>query len=244
MGQLHLDRQNLTEALREEETAVRLDPGNRKSRLELARLYLGLSDFNRADEQVREALRLTPTAQDVLVLKAHLVLEQGKAAEYPEAERVLRQAIQADPENAGALADLGRLLLARGEPKEAARYLDRVLGVEPRHREAVQNLARAFSLLHREEEARALRRFGEQLAADDQRRKELERVLSQHPDDGAALYEMATLTERDGDYVRSINLLEAAARVKPDDRTIQQRLSAVRARLARATEPAINPGRP
>jgi len=239
LGELQLDRQNLGESLREEEAAVKLEPENYELRIELARLYLGLSELSKAEEQVRHALKLEPQGLVAPALLAHLMLEQGDTSRYPEAEQALRRCVAAEPDNAEALADLGRLLLSRGEPKEAAKYLDRVLGVQPRHREAVQNLARAFSALHRDDEARALRRFGEQLAADDQRRKELDRVLTQHPNDGAALYELATLTEREGDYVRCIGLLEAAALSRPDDRVILERLSRVRGLLARASAPSV-----
>jgi hypothetical protein len=70
---------------------------------------------------------------------------------FEEAERLFLQALRASPENAEVLNNLGVLAHRKGATTEAIDYLTRAVSVDPRHRDAIFNLAqilRKLNLLH------------------------------------------------------------------------------------------------
>ena len=81
-----------------------------------------------------------------------------QAGDVASAERLYRQALQAEPGNAQAYYLLGRLLRAAGQPCEAAVQLRQALLLDPRLRNASNQLALALSSLgHFDDAAEVLR---------------------------------------------------------------------------------------
>jgi tetratricopeptide (TPR) repeat protein len=64
----------------------------------------------------------------IYIERARLLLEQGR---HPDAEKELKKALAADPENDEALAMLGRLHLDKGQDREALKLIDEALSLSP-----------------------------------------------------------------------------------------------------------------
>ncbi len=77
---------------------------------------------------MRKALKLNPENDGLLI---QLSCVQDKAGQPGESEKVLRELLQHDPENASALNRLGSFLLRRHESlPEAVRLLEQAVNIE------------------------------------------------------------------------------------------------------------------
>ncbi len=73
--------------------------------------------------------------------RGKLLLEQGR---YPDAEKELKQALTADPENDEALGLLGRLHIDKGLDKEGLKFIEEALSLSPN--EDYYHYLKAFAL--------------------------------------------------------------------------------------------------
>ena len=85
-----------------------------------------------------------------LLLRAERTLAMGR---LDEAERLYRQALDADPRNAIAAVGLARLAIERGDDDEAYRLAGRALELDPENAAAVRLAMRLHEVL----EARGVR---------------------------------------------------------------------------------------
>jgi tetratricopeptide (TPR) repeat protein len=74
------------------------------------------------------------------------LFQQGK---FNEAEGQLRKAIEANPGHEMAYSNLARVLIERGQPREAVKILEKVLAMNPHRKEAQRYLVRAQGALAR-----------------------------------------------------------------------------------------------
>ena len=79
-----------------------------------------------------------------LLLHAERTLAMGR---LDEAERLYRQALDADPRNAIATVGLARLAIERGEDTEAYRLAERALELDPENAAAVRLAVRLHEVL-------------------------------------------------------------------------------------------------
>jgi tetratricopeptide (TPR) repeat protein len=119
------DYENAVTAL---QAAIAVAPNRFDLYIELGRQYrVGLADYTKANEAY---------AQAVAVYEAPITLDaQGdglyNAGDHPQAVRVLRKAVELDPDYGPALVHYGMALYARRNYEDAALYLDqglRILG--------------------------------------------------------------------------------------------------------------------
>lgn len=131
-------RQPLAE--REYRAALERDPGCEEALSGLVKLA-----FERNDAQAAlRAVRGSRTAGAAPKLwEAQALRRLGR---LEEAEAPLRAALEAEPDHAVALAELGALCAARGDYTEARRLLGRALALEPDLDSARHNLARVERL--------------------------------------------------------------------------------------------------
>ncbi|MFY9752481.1 MAG: tetratricopeptide repeat protein, partial [Candidatus Acidiferrales bacterium] len=116
--------------------ALKLDPDNIDAHQLLARIYVRtLGDVNAGDvqtqnlekavEQFQAILKLEPNDANSALWLARLYRFQNK---HDEAEKVLRAALQHDPDDGPALEQLSQLLIDQGRSQEAIELLKQAAG--------------------------------------------------------------------------------------------------------------------
>ncbi|MGC1888931.1 MAG: XrtA/PEP-CTERM system TPR-repeat protein PrsT [Stellaceae bacterium] len=124
--------------LRQEKFADLLDlvkPGDRTPALEskvrtaLGTAEAGLRDREKAEELLREAVKLDPTAVRPKIQLARLLT--GTKSE--EADKFIDEAIAANPRSAEALQVKGEMLRSRGDQDGALRLFDEALKIDPKN---------------------------------------------------------------------------------------------------------------
>ena len=98
---------------------------------------------------------VTDTYAAVSLMRSTHTDPAKQQADLAEAERLLHQAIAADPKNAEALYQLGVLDQTRLQWKESAEVLERSLSLRPKSSEAHYRLSRAYAHLGQTEQARS-----------------------------------------------------------------------------------------
>jgi putative PEP-CTERM system TPR-repeat lipoprotein len=110
-----------------------IPPGDRDAALEskirtaLGTAAAGLRDQDKAETMLRDAIRLDSAAASPKIRLAHLL----SAKEPAEADRLIDEAITAEPRSAEALQIKGEMLRARGDLDGAAGLFDRALQIDP-----------------------------------------------------------------------------------------------------------------
>ena len=95
---------------------------------ELARLFQGLGDIEKAMSAVRAGLKENPKAPELHGVLGELLIEQDRAA---EAETHLRSALEEDSAYLPALRNLARVLWEAGNDGEAMEYFEEVRRLAP-----------------------------------------------------------------------------------------------------------------
>ena len=136
----------LEDAEKEFETARRLDPSQSVSYAALAMVWMQSGQADKAVEVLRAEL---PRRRDHVVpyMFAVALLRSGveaASAAGDEAMAALRKAIKANPRFAPAHAELGRLLLKRGETDLAVPELETATSLDPANTPALYALSQAY----------------------------------------------------------------------------------------------------
>ena len=98
---------------------------------------------------------VTDTYAAVSLMRSAHTDSAKQQADLAEAERLLHQAIAADPKNAEALYQLGVLDQTRLRWKESAQVLERSVALRPKSSEAHYRLSRAYAHLGQADAARS-----------------------------------------------------------------------------------------
>ena len=112
---------------------------------------------------IATALRLDPHLPDVYAVRAALRSDQNR---INEAQEDLNLAISLNPNDSIAFAELGRLSLRKGQPRNALVSFNRAVGLDPLDFELKTQLCMAYEDLARYEEARAACERAHQLQPD------------------------------------------------------------------------------
>jgi adenylate cyclase len=156
------------------ERAIVLDPGSVDARIQLANLLVSdvadaLSSSveehkGRAEQLISEALERDPNRSEGHLVMGHLRRVQGR---WAESQVELETAIAIDPNNSGAIRQLGLTTLIQGKPEAAIPYLQRAIRLEVHTRYLFNgycNLGRCELFLGRTDEAVNLFRKARTLA--------------------------------------------------------------------------------
>ena len=99
--------------------------------------------LDEAIDRLGWAADLNPDEPDYLVqlAMARMKRENGdRGKDLVAAEAALRRALEAAPQNAEPLYQMGRLQMLRKKPQEAASWMERALQCDPRHAGAAMEL--------------------------------------------------------------------------------------------------------
>jgi tetratricopeptide (TPR) repeat protein len=121
LGNLHMARGQMPEAVTEFETATRLQPDALPPYVNAALAYNALGQNDKAEASLRVALRLDPTNAPAQLNLGMLLAEVGKMS---DAEQAFRAAFNANPKSAQAAYNLG-VLLANDRAAEALEWCGR-----------------------------------------------------------------------------------------------------------------------
>ena len=156
----------------------------------------------------------------------------------PEAEASARAAVEAAPADPATLTHLADIYISHEEYDTAAPLLERVIDIQPEDPGAWMALAEIHRRQGQMEDAtRTMERFveanpgspevvlQETSAMMESDPAEAQRTLQQaaeiHPDSGAILFNLATLTQQEGNLDEAERLYREAARLAPEDPHIQ-----------------------
>ena len=221
LGKVALARHEYKEAVDDFEAALKLSPGSTRLRRPLATAYQGLGEREKA-----ETLRLSaadgpePEVADPLaealgakVAASRALLRRGqrfgKAGRFDLAEPAFRAAVEADPDNAEAIANLGISLANLGRLEEAQRSLSESLA-----RDDTSALAH-FSL------GVVLDRQG----LDEDAAKQYLAAVERDPGNVQARVYLADVRMRTGRSEEAARLYEQALERLPDTTRIQMSLA-------------------
>jgi tetratricopeptide (TPR) repeat protein len=126
LGNFHLARGDLREAVSDFETASRLRPDLAPPYVNAALAYNALGENAHAETSLRHALRLEPTNAAVQLNFGMLMAEMGKMS---EAEQTFRTVFKANPRSGQAAYNLG-VLLATDRPAEGLDWCRRAAELE------------------------------------------------------------------------------------------------------------------
>jgi tetratricopeptide (TPR) repeat protein len=248
LASLHAGNGNPRWSIRTLERAERLFPGNPE-------LIFKLGDYHLRVEEYKEALSYFSRIQDKI---AHVHYKMGVTYFFQDnlddAEKQFRIALKLDPNYPRVNESIGELLLKRGSPNEAARYLRRGIMLDPYNgvshfllglalcrmlqwKKAYDEFVQSIDLdptesIHWQlcgEALMHLRRYDE---AEQYVRKSLE--LEPESVDSAILF--AQICARKKEYERSIDWINKALALDPENVKAQEVLASISETRAQATQ--------
>jgi tetratricopeptide (TPR) repeat protein len=194
---LHLSQQTADTASGRTLRAVPADqPDAGKISLLLARANEALAegDYAEAVALYQDLIPLVPRNPDVL---NNLGVALAELRRYQEAEQCYREAIEINPEFAGALCNLADLV--QGNPQEAEELLRRALKVNPKYADARAKLGVALVASGRERDAKAC--FNKAL-----------KVVPSHPE---ALLGLGRIARMEGRFDEAESFIKRALKSSP-----------------------------
>jgi Flp pilus assembly protein TadD len=142
-------------------TALSIDPGHVKSRLNLSRVLIEQDRVDEALDQLMEAGDIEPMNGEVQRLLGRAFSEQGKAGEAIDA---YRRAIALDERDAWSMNNLGLIFLNQGKAREAAPLLAKAVEIRKDVPAFHNNLGMALE--HTGDFGKAAEAYSGALAAD------------------------------------------------------------------------------
>ena len=132
--------------------AVESDPSDVASRYHLGLALVELKQYAEAESQLKQAAELRaeagPRKDQILAGVAQAYMGQGR---LEEAERTIREALEARPDSAEANLALGKLHLHRKNYAEAAKALDKAIELNPKDPYAHYYAGIAYSNIGRQD---------------------------------------------------------------------------------------------
>lgn len=140
------------EALAEYREALRLNPKFAQAELELARLSLESFKYEDAVHFAEGAINIVPGYAEAHLILAQALIAKGDTA---PAERPLKVLTDSFAQVPGVQAEVGRLMLAKGDLSGARASFERALGRDPAHLAALEGLTYIDLQQKRRESARS-----------------------------------------------------------------------------------------
>lgn len=152
----------LEEAIRENETALAIDPGSEQIHINLISLYGRAGDGAKAKQHFEAAVALNPGRSDAWYNYGVLLYE---AQDYAASEKTFRKALEINPAYAEAHNNLGAIYERQGRLEDAAREFREAIADRPDYPLARFHLGRI--LANRQNYDEAIRQFLAALTPED-----------------------------------------------------------------------------
>ena len=137
LGNFRMERHELPQAIDAFETAIKLQPQNVSSLVNVSLAYNAAGQNDKAETILRRALRLDPTNAAVNLNLGMLLAEMDRLS---DAEQAFRAAFKADPRSAQAAFNLG-ILLSKEHPGEALTWCRKASELRPQDARYAYTLA-------------------------------------------------------------------------------------------------------
>jgi tetratricopeptide (TPR) repeat protein len=189
------------EALTALDKAHRLQPERVDIALDLAETRAEQGQADDAEALFRQALTKAPESADVQARFGGFLAEKRPAPDAQnEAERLLRAALITNPEDDFARFRLGQIALGRGDAAGAVVQLEPIVARNPKAKEILYTLSRAYRRLGQNEKAQQMLKRVNALQSAFDALQAAQEAVSVAPRDPAAHLRLARL------YVREDNL--------------------------------------
>ncbi len=187
---------DIAEATKEYEEALKNDPDSPLMEMEVASLYQRQGDVKQALAHAEKALKLDPKQQEAYFLLAglHVGLNQ-----LSEATREYERILQLDPDNREARLFLATLYAQQRRYPKAIRTIQELLRLDPQLVVGYYYLGRIYLEIDRPADAK----------------KEFLRVLTMDPKFVPALFDLAVVLEREHQYNRALAIYRRVLRTQP-----------------------------
>lgn len=199
--------------------ATRLDPSYSPGFVRLGRLEQFLGYYTDAEKHLREAVRLAPSSSDAQLALALLFKHQEK---LPEADRALRAARAADPQEWRLCLIHNQILVSQGKYDDALAVLDDAQKLAPD--KGILVLQRAITL---DEQAIALEKKGEQQRVQALRSAALplaEKAMEKLQEVGPSWFHLGKIRQGSGDLAGAQKAYEKAYALSPSYLTTRYQL--------------------
>jgi predicted Zn-dependent protease len=187
---LHERWLNYERALADYRAALTLAPDRSDTRLRFAQVLVQARQPAEALEQFEILRSLQPEDPAVLL---GLARSRHMRGETDEATRLVAELLSAHPDDAGALAESGKLALEVGQPSRAEQSLRRATELDTSDRDALHALVQCLHQQNKTVEARETRAKLDRLEAQLDRVAELTKAIGALPNNPALRHEMALI---------------------------------------------------
>ena len=216
LGNFHLSRGDLREAIAAFQEASRMEPEAIMPLVNASLAYARLGELDASEDLLRRALELVPENAAANFNLGLLEAERGRAG---DAERHLRAALHTDPRMAEAAYNLG-LLVSGEHPNEGLRLAEQAFEIDPSPKYGY-----SLAFLHR------------QTGHLDRAVRVLENVVERWPEDADSSLLLGDLYLRTHRVDRLAQLLERARSAGRLDRPVLARLEAMLRQARTSREP-------
>jgi tetratricopeptide (TPR) repeat protein len=192
------------------ESALEKNPQTAELRLLLARVFLAQGDKAQAEAVLQKTMELQPEAQDAYLLLAQLYIDSKQSQ---KALTVLNTAIQKDAKNISAWMLMAEIKSDDKDYKAAADAYEKILEIDPKFGEALDNLAYLYS---------------ENLGELDRAYELAQQARNEMPLDPSTADTLGWILFRKGQYPSASSLLQEAANKMPDQSEVQFHLGMAR----------------
>lgn len=226
-----LEKTKPDEALVAYREASQLQPSNAEPHLAAGLLLEKESKFSDAEQEYKQALAIDPHS-DALTGLANIYM---RGRRLPEAEQFLRKVVAAQPDQADARIQLGRVLAAEGKNDDAIVELQAGAKLAPKDLEVQRDLADLYATSGKHDQAEAAYRellaahpndaelnydYGKTLLHQKKfvdAQKAFLIAIKLKPDFGAAYGDLAFAASENKDYVLTIKALDSRLKTLPED---------------------------
>jgi Flp pilus assembly protein TadD len=215
------------------EEARRLDPNN----TELANLHetilIQAKHFPEAEAQIRTTLISSPQKSLEQMTLVHALLGQNKTQ---EAETLLRDVQQREPDNVEAAYELGVRAQERGDLAEAKRQFEKVAALDSQFNNVLWRLGGIYRQEGRKEEGRKLLTTFETLDRNTIAYETAQNRLRTRPNNADIHYQLAKYHLAAQEIPQAIVELRRVLELRPEDAKARQDLRETLTRNGRLTE--------
>ena len=225
-----LEKTKPDDAIAAYSAAAKLQPKDPEPHLSAGLLFEQEGKFSDAETEYKQALALDPSSDAVIAL-ANLYM---RGRRFPQAEEYLYKVVAAQPENAAAHIQLGRVLAAEGKNDGAAIELQAGAKLAPTDMAVRRDLADLYTTLGKNDQAEVVYRellakspndpalhqgLGQSLLRQKkfpEAQQEFLTLIKLKPDLGDAYQDLAFAAGENQNYPLAIKALEVRAKLLPE----------------------------
>lgn len=232
-------RLRLDKALTGFEKAHQLDPQRTDFFGDYSNALRANFRMEEAETILRQRVTTAPSDARSRYLYALLLLDFKPTPEREaEAEQQLRESLKIEPNVASALTRLARILVSRGNYREAVSLLENALQLDRLNVNTTLTLARAYTLIGRKQDAEKLQQSVQGLSAYVQRSAYLEDQINRKPTDLQLHLDAAKHYEQGGEEDKAQKHLQMAYMLQNHTKEAVKGLNALRDATAVSRPPS------